>query len=114
MRILIVENDGDTREMLESLCDARGIEWASAGRADAAMELLAGTAWDGLILDVDLRNGHGAISALQAIRDSRSLAELVVIVTTALPRSDSVVIDALSRADDLIFKPYTFESILDV
>jgi CheY-like chemotaxis protein len=107
---MIVEDDRDTREMLERFLELEGFDVRSAANGEAALQVLRAERRPSVIL-LDLMmpvmNGWQFREAQQ--KDPALSAIPVVVVTAAGPRAD---IPAIS-ADGWVPKPIDFERLLD-
>lgn len=110
-KLLIVEDHGESRELLAALM--RGCGWSplEAGSVAEALELLDGTL-ELLVLDLTLPDGSGA-ELLRQVRE-RGLA-CQVIVTTGWPTTDERL-DEVRRlhADALFQKPLDVSAFLEL
>jgi CheY-like chemotaxis protein len=81
-RLLVVEDDADTRSRLSRCLREQGWEVAEAADAEEALNRLVGSAPDVIILDLMLpgRDGHGVIAD---IRSNPAWQSIPIIVVTA-------------------------------
>jgi len=110
-RILVVDDNEDNRQVLSRRLRRQGYEVDLADSGPAALEALAGGAYDAVLLDV-MMPGMSGIEVLEKLREMHGKTELPVIMATA--KTDSVdVVDALRRgANDYVTKPIDFPVLL--
>ena len=104
MRILVVEDHGDLREMIADHLGSSGFAVDAVGRADEASTALALTDYDLVLLDLGLPDGDGAVVLREAHRKSGRL--LPVVVLTARDAVSDRVRLLNAGADDFILKPF--------
>jgi two-component system CheB/CheR fusion protein len=73
VRLLVVEDDHDTREMLVTVFEQCGAKVSAVASAGEAMELLLRTAPDVLVCDIGLagEDGHALIRKVRALEESK-------------------------------------------
>ncbi len=104
-RILIVEDEPLIAMMLEDFLDA--LDKQVAGTADcvsAALDLVAGGAIDGAILDVNLRGGE------QSWPIADALAQAGIPFVLATGGGDGSIVEA-HRGRPLLAKPFTMDGV---
>jgi two-component system OmpR family response regulator len=108
-RILIVEDDADSCEVLCRLLERSGYETDCAGTLGEAVKILRRRP-DFVILDLKLPDGDG-LALLTGLRESGDASTKVAIVTGA--GDDRLVADAvLARPDAFFTKPLDPSDIL--
>src|SRR5438093_1009517 len=106
-RILLIEDNEMNRDILSRRLARRGYQVEVAPDARTALQLLAGSAFDLVLLDVMMPEVDG-FQVLGELRRTRSLAELPVIMATARDRSEDVVRALELGANDYVTKPLDF------
>lgn len=103
-RVLLVDDDRLYREIGRELLDAAGIDVQVAVSGTEALEKLAHSAFDLVLLDthMPLMNGHDVV---QRLRQNPVLGELPVIGMTAITLEDSDTSWVASGFNDLLKKP---------
>lgn len=97
-RVLVVDDDGESRALARSLLGEHGIDVADVATAEAALEWLdTGTAADCIILDLRLP-GMDGFAFLDRVRERAGAAMPPVVVWSAMD---------LSREDNLRLREYT-------
>jgi DNA-binding response OmpR family regulator len=107
-RILVVEDDNETRELLRTALEARGLEVKAVGSVAAADPLARGGGIDAIILDVWLPDGDGT----KLCRAWRKWGlSLPIIMLTARTDVGSRVRGLDAGADDYLGKPFAVEEL---
>lgn len=102
-RVLLVEDDAETRDLVADALHADGFEVEPHGRADAARRALGGGMIDAVVLDVWLPDANG-IELCQEWR--RSGARVPILMLTARSDIRSRVAGLDAGADDYLTKPF--------
>ncbi len=104
-KVLVVDDDADTRLMLHGVLEQQGFRVDEAEDGTQAMEMLtAGDRYDLVTLDLQMEEMHG-LEVLRRIRTSVATANLPVVVATG---SDSPAVEMElfeAGADDFVVKP---------
>ena len=110
-RVLIVEDDRDTREMLGRFLELEGFEVHTAANGEIALEALRGGNHDHCVILLDLMMPvmDGWQFRRQQVRDPQLAAIPVVIITAAGPRDAVPPI----QADGWLSKPVDFDRLLE-
>ena len=89
-RILIVDDDSSIRTLLSVVATRAGVESDSAADGVEAMEKIAATRYDVIVLDLQMPRMNG----FDLIRELRGVVPRpAVIVLTALPATHHVILD---------------------
>ncbi len=107
---LIVEDEFDISIVFSRALQAAGFETEVIHTGDAALEWLASSKPDIVILDLNLPNVSGP-QILQHIRADERLAKTPVIIATAYARLAEGIRD---QADRVLFKPISFAQLRDL
>ncbi len=107
-RILIVDDDHLMRRSLAFNLEQAGYEVKSAAKAEDALEVLRGSAFDLLLLDIGLP-GMDGLDAVGIIKDEFALP---VIFLTARRRELDEVVGLELGADDYVTKPFDMDVLL--
>jgi len=111
-RILVVEDNADTSALLRDLLEAEGYEVASVATGEAAFEALAVTPdIDLVVLDLMLP-GMSGYEVIERMRALPELADLPVLVLSALGSASARVRGLREGADDYMTKPFLPEEIV--
>lgn len=111
IRVLVVEDDDATAQVLEFLLREHGfvVKRAADGRA-ALTELQRRPLPDVVLLDVMLP-GHDGFDVLRGIRADAALQQLPVIMVTAKISDADVMRGLKEGADGYVFKPFQWETL---
>lgn len=102
-RILVVDDDKPTREMLRGLLTMEGYEVDEATNGPAALDKVARVPPDLVLLDI-MMPGQSGLDVLTAIRRS---SEIPVILLTAKDNETDRVVGLRLGADDYVVKPFS-------
>ena len=103
-RVLVVDDNASTLDLLSRRLRRDGHEVTSCDNGEGALELLADTAFDLVLLDL-LMPGVSGIEVLRRIKGSAATSALPVIIVSALDEIESAVHCIESGADDYLTKP---------
>jgi DNA-binding NtrC family response regulator len=108
-RLLIVDDDGAMRQMLESLFREQGFTTEVADSVDAALERVRETEIDVVLSDIKMpgRSGIELVGELRRLRP-----ETPLVLMTAFGSIDSAVEAMRAGAFDYITKPFEPEAVL--
>ncbi len=105
-RTLVVEDDADIVELVTHYLEREGFTVESVGDGRAALDRLRTTAYDLLILDVQLPGLDGLAVCAEARRDKRTRSVPIVMLTARGDEADRVV-GLEMGADDYVVKPFS-------
>lgn len=103
-RILIVDDEANNRRTLAALLAPLGAELIQAGDGRTGLELATQTRPDIILLDVMMPDLDG-FEVCRRVRGEPELAEVPIIMITALDDRDSRLTGIEAGADDFIAKP---------
>ncbi len=103
-RILVVDDNASTLDLLSRRLRRDGHEVTSCDNGEGALELLAEAGYDLVLLDL-LMPGLSGIEVLKRIKSSPETAGLPVIIVSAFDDIESTVHCIESGADDYLTKP---------
>jgi class 3 adenylate cyclase len=109
--LLVVDDVEMNRDMLSRRLSSRGYTVLTAASGEEALETIAGHELDLVLLDV-MMPGMSGLEVLQRLRQTRSVAELPVIMATARDRGEDVVEALRLGANDYVTKPLDFPVVL--
>ncbi|MCZ6506927.1 MAG: sigma-54 dependent transcriptional regulator, partial [Acidobacteria bacterium] len=101
-RILVVEDRASLRKMLQLALEGEGYEVEAVGEVDAALDALAGRAFDLVLTDLKLPAGSG-LDVVAASREARPTTPVVVL--TAFGTVETAVEAMKLGASDFLEKP---------
>ncbi len=105
MRILVVDDLELNRDLLVRRIARLGHATGTASNGREALEQLRAQDWDLVLLDITMPEMDG-YAALQQIRAGPRLAQLPVVMVSAIDETDSVVRCLVLGADDYVSKPF--------
>ena len=111
MRALIVDDNPDVLEVLETLLERPGTQIDKAQNCREAFDLLAKNTYDCATLDLKLPDGSG-IDILKHIRDERLDIRVVVISVSASNHRMEKELLSLG-ADKVLPKPFPIELLTE-
>jgi CheY-like chemotaxis protein len=96
IRVLVVDDDVDTREMLAEALAASGAQVAAAGSADEAMEVLKNGGADVLVSDIAMPDvdGYALIRRIRELPGERGRIPAIALTAYARPEDREQAIDA--------------------
>jgi putative two-component system response regulator len=103
--VLIVDDEYSGRETLESILEGEGYNLVMAENGPQAIEKAKTVLPDVILLDV-MMPGMTGFEVCERIRNDPQVAEIPIIILTALDDRDSLMTALKSGADDFISKPY--------
>jgi putative two-component system response regulator len=104
-RVLIVDDEFSGRQTLESVLEGEGYDLDMAENGMEALEKAKAGMPDVILLDV-MMPGMTGFEVCQRIRSDPKVAEIPIIVLTALDDRESMLTALKSGADDFISKPF--------
>ncbi len=109
--LLVVDDDSMNREMLARRLTRQGFRMLVAENGTEALSLIERHRIDAVLLD-SIMPGLSGLDTLRRLRQSRSSAELPVIMVTGKDRSEDVVEALELGANDYVTKPIDFAVVL--
>jgi two-component system response regulator MtrA len=107
-RMLIVEDDPDTQQMLTMILRSEGYDVLTAGNGPLGLELLRKMGPDLVVLDWMLPGMDG----LEVCRRAREISNVPIIMLTAKGGTEERVSGLDTGADDYLAKPFEPEELL--
>ncbi|MFL5322193.1 MAG: response regulator [Myxococcaceae bacterium] len=104
-RILVVDDDEHTRNLLRDLCEASGYIVTQAEDGIETLEQVKENRPDLILLDLMMPRKDG-FTVLREIRQTPELRELAVIILTAMGDMDGKIRGMELGADDYVTKPF--------
>jgi adenylate cyclase len=109
--ILVVDDSRGNRDVLCRVLQKSGYRTVAAEDGTRALALAARERFDAVLLDVNMP-GVSGLGVLSALRQTRSPAELPVIMVTTRGSSEDVVESLKLGANDHVTKPIDFDVLL--
>ncbi|MDK1030049.1 MAG: response regulator [Anaerolineae bacterium] len=109
--ILIVDDEPSARETLTAMLDGQGYKLELAASGPEAIEIARTTHLDLVLLDVMMPVMDG-FDVCRRLRSTPKLAELPILILTALDNHASLITGIESGADDFLTKPIDRQELL--
>src|SRR5260221_10651373 len=109
--VLIVDDDPDMADLLGRMLSHQGMQAQVATNGAAALELIAGSPPDLVLLDVQMP-GPSGFDICRQLKSQEATALLPVVLVTALEDQDSRVLGIEAGADDFLSKPVRREELI--
>jgi diguanylate cyclase (GGDEF)-like protein/PAS domain S-box-containing protein len=109
--LLVVDDSELNRDALSRRLQQRGYHVTVAGGGAEALALASGTAFDAVLLDVEMPEVSG-FDVLRELRLRRSHTELPIIMVTARSQGADIVESFKLGANDFVSKPVDFPVLL--
>lgn len=109
--ILVVDDSEMNREVLSQRLEARGFDVSVAVDGAQALEMIAQSQYDLILLDIVMPRMSG-VEVLTEIRNKQALTDLPVIMQTAKSDSATVVQTLKLGANDYVIKGMEFDVLL--
>ncbi len=103
--VLIVDDEDAGRETLQSILEGEGYQLQMAENGPQAIEKAKKFLPDVILLDV-MMPGMTGFEVCQSIRNDPEIAEIPIVMLTALDDHDSLLTALKAGADDFISKPF--------
>lgn len=110
-KILIVEDDGEFRKLLEAILEDGGYRVVAAPDGAAGLEAARAERPDLILMDVEMPRMDG-YAAVKALRADPEIGGIPVILVTVHSKMHQVVEGLKAGADDHITKPFDPAEVL--
>ena len=104
IKVLIVDDDPPSAELLVQRLDGQGFELSAAGSGAEALQIAAAECPDVILLDVMMPEMDG-IEVCRRLKASAELRMIPVILVTSMDRDEDVVRGLDAGAADYVTKP---------
>lgn len=111
-RILVVDDDADIVDVVESALRERGHDVARAADGMTGLRSLGSLPFDAVILDVRLPTVDGW-QALKVIRDEKQFDDVAVVMLSARSGDDALVRARELGSDDFVPKPFDIDELIE-
>jgi two-component system, OmpR family, KDP operon response regulator KdpE len=109
IRILVVDDEPAIRRALRAPLMELGFQVAEASRGEEALQTLRGTAYDVVLLDMNMPG----IGGLETLRRIRAFAPRLPVLMLTVRDQEEDKVEALDRgADDYITKPFSTRELI--
>ena len=109
LKLLLVDDDLDTRQMVTILLKTTGLEIQTVATGSDALALLGIERMDIILLDIMLPDVDG----LNLLETIRRFSDIPILMLTAVSHAEIMQQAYILGADDYIVKPFTREKLLD-
>ncbi|HYE78599.1 MAG TPA: SpoIIE family protein phosphatase [bacterium] len=109
--VLVVDDSPTVVAMVAGRLERAGFSVTAAHDGQTALDLLEGAQFDLVLLDIAMP-GLSGLEVLRTLRETRDLADLPVIMTSALDEATDVVQALELGANDYVTKPVNFPILL--
>lgn len=109
--ILVVDDDPDTLQLLQSILAAQGFAVVTARNGPEALEVVNQQTPALVLLDVMMPQMNG-YEVLERLKSKHATSQVPVILVTARTQDDDVMTGYQHGADYYITKPYTAKQLL--
>ncbi|OGS47014.1 MAG: hypothetical protein A2539_09225 [Elusimicrobia bacterium RIFOXYD2_FULL_34_15] len=106
MKILVVDDDAETREILKVFLESEGYHVFLLDKGEAVVKKIASETYSLLLLDIKLPDADG-VEILKKVH--KIDAELPVMMITGYKDAEKVIEAFREGAVDCILKPFNFE-----
>src|SRR5688500_3302834 len=104
LRILVVDDEADLRDLLKRSFAREGHEVVAVPDGTEALEQAAGNGFDVVLLDVALGPGPSGYDVARELRSQRNVVPIIML--TALDSEADAVLGLEAGADDYVTKPF--------
>jgi DNA-binding response OmpR family regulator len=111
MKILAVDDDQYTLDLLQALMTSNDCEFATSVNAMHGLTLCTSFSPDVLLLDWTLPDVSG-LDMLKVIRTTQGNADLFVIMLSGKIMTDNIVAAITAGADDYMIKPFASDELM--
>lgn len=112
MKALIVDDDRTLADLLAFTLRRAGFEPHLAFDAPGAMKVFEGTAFDVIILDVNMPGRPGLRNGFDVCRKIREQSDVPIILLTVRDDEEDIVKGLNDGADDYVLKPFSPRQLL--
>jgi len=110
-KLLVVDDDADTRELLDKILDAAGYNVLLAEDGASTMEILESVRPDLILLDLMLPD-IGGFEVCRLIRGKPDTRDIPVIMVTSVGKIASKILGFQKGIDDYVTKPFDQAELL--
>lgn len=112
-RLLVVDDNETSREIVTQLADRWGMDWVAAESADDALDRMReGEEVDVAVVDYSMPGATG-VELVGRLREDPDLEDLPVVVLTSMPEAEHEVREAEVEVVDVIVKPVEPSDLFD-
>jgi DNA-binding response OmpR family regulator len=109
-RILLLEDERETREMISEILEQEGYEVSASGQCQSVEKTMEFKP-DLILLNVKLSDGYGSLLC-QDLKRNAEAAKIPVILVSGAP--DLLKIALEYHADNYLNKPFSIQELIDI
>ncbi|MDR2115980.1 MAG: response regulator transcription factor [Planctomycetaceae bacterium] len=110
-QILVIEDEKDILSMVRLRLESRGFDVFTAESGELALQWLADHKPDLILLDLMLP-GMSGLEILKQIRTNQNIAQIPILIVSALGEESDVVVGLERGADDYLSKPFSMSILM--
>lgn len=110
--VLLVDDDATNRVLVSEILDLCGYESVQAGSGIEALDVLVGNPVDVILLDIMMPDMDG-YEFCKKLKESNNLADIPIIMLTALIDGESRRKAFEAGANDFITKPFKMDDLVN-
>ena len=110
INVLVVDDDQDTRELLDEVLSAEGYSVMSSGSGEDALEIGKRELFDVIISDMRLGPDLNGLDVLRAYKSIQPESEVILI--TAFGSMETAIEAVKAGAFDYISKPFKIDEVI--
>jgi DNA-binding response OmpR family regulator len=111
-RVLLVDDDGAVREMMDQALTRKGFGVVTASSVPEALRLIADETFDVLITDLHMPEAGDGFTVVSAMRHSQPHA--LTMLVSGYPDVESAMAAILLEADEVLVKPFEVGKLTDL
>jgi DNA-binding response OmpR family regulator len=111
-RVLLVDDDGAVRDMMNQALTRKGFEVVTASSVPGALRHIAGETFDVLITDLHMPEAGDGFTVVSAMRHSQPHA--LTMLVSGYPDVESAMAAILLEADEVLVKPFEVGKLTDL
>ena len=117
MRLLLVEDDPDNRDVARQLLEEAGFLVDTAENGEDAVERIAASVpgyYDAVLMDIEMpiKNGYSAARLIRSLRNS-ALADIPIVALTAKAYSEDIAAARAAGMNGHIAKPINMKNVME-
>ena len=111
-RVLLVDDDGAVRAMMNQGLERKGFEVVAAGSVTEALKRIATESFDVLISDLHMPDPGDGFTVISAMRHSQPNA--VTMLVSGYPDVQSAMAAIVLEADEIVVKPFEIARLTEL
>jgi len=111
-RVLLVDDDGAVRAMMNEALKRKGFETVTAGGVPEALKRIANETFDVLITDLHMPDAGDGFTVVSAMRHSQP--EALTLLVSGYPDVQSAMAAILLEVDEVLVKPFEIAKLTEL